>query len=524
MMRIGRRGALAASFAAGLPAPLAAQPVGRLVIGTKLDPSSMDPHYFNGTENSNVQAQCFEALLRVDPDGKLQPGLAESWTQVDPTTWRIALRRNVRFHDGTAFTAEDVRVTFDRVPKVENSPGPFTAYVRNIAKIEIPDPHTLMLTTSRPDPLLIRDLARIFIIPAKLGTAVTTQEFNGGRAAIGTGPYRLVQYVPGQRVVFARNDSYWGERATWGEVVFLPNKSDASRAAALLAGDVDMMDFPAVSDLAAMRRNPQLSVISRPGARIMYMQLDHDREVSPFASGPDGKNPLRDVRVRRALSIGVDRQAIVDRMLDGAGTPAGQMPAPGLPGAAPDLKAPVYDPDRARALLAEAGVASGFKLTMHGTSDRYPGGDRVLQAMAQYYSRLGIDVSVELVPNAAFFPAATRREYSYFFVGYGADDVTVYLRTVLHSYDRSRNLGSSNRGRYANPKVDALIRDLLTEMDTAKRERMMGEAFSISEGEDVAVVSLYYPTYDWVTRRSRVTYSPHIMGYTWAMLAEPAKA
>lgn len=514
-------------IAAGLPALLplrraAAQGQGdRLVIGTKLDPSSMDPHYFNGTENTNAHAHIFEALLGVSAAGRVTPALAEAWEATGRTSWRFRLRREVRFHDGSPFTARDVLYSIARVPRVANSPGPFTAYVRNIDRIEAPDDHTILIETKAPDPFLPRDLARVLIIPASLGDAVRTADFNAGRATIGTGPYRLASFASGERLVFARNETYWGPRAPWREVVLRIIRSDASRAAALLANELDMMDFPAVADVGGFARRPNLAVVREPGARIMYVQMDHDREVSPFAAGPDGKNPLRDVRVRRALSIGVDRQALVERVLDGAGAPAGQMAAPGQPGGAPDLRAPAYDPARARALLAEAGVARGFRLTIHGTSDRYPGGDRVVQTLAQFYSRLGIDVSVQLVPNAAFFPQASRRDYSFFFLGYGADDVSVYLRTVLHSFDADRNLGSSNRGRYANPRVDELVRACMTEMDDARREALMSQAFALAEGEDVAVISLYYPTYDYVVLRGRLDYTVHTLGYTWAMLARP---
>lgn len=511
--------ATAAGDAARAQAP-AAGPT--LTIGTKLDPSSMDPHFFNGAENNSALAHIFDRLVAVDTEGRLQPGLAESWTATSPTEWEFKLRRGVTFHDGTPFTARDVAFTVARVPRVENSPGPFTAYVRNIASLEIVDDHTIRLKTPAPDPFLPRDLGRVFIIPASLGEGVRTPDFNAGRATIGTGPYRLVEYVPSDRLVFVRNDTYWGGRPDWARVVMRPNKSDASRAAALLSGDVDMIDFPAAADLAGMRRRPEFAVVQEPAARIMYVQLDHDREVSPHAQGPDGKNPLRDVRVRRALSIGVDRQAIVERVLEGAGTPAGHMAVPGQPGASKTLRPAPYDPERARALLTEAGYPNGFRMAIHGTSDRYPSGDKVVQVLAQYYSRLGVDVSVQLVPNAAFFPQASRREYSFFFLGYGSDDPSVYLRTVLHSYDRERGLGSSNRGRYANPRVDELIRTSLVEMDDERRERLMAEAFDIAEGEDVAVISLYYPTYDYVLRRDRVAaYAVHTLGNTWAMLAKP---
>ena len=512
----------AAMLAAATPA--SAQTSQRLVIGTKLDPSSMDPHYFNGTENLNAQAHVFECLIGVDTEGNLQPMLAESWRSLAPRLWEIRLRRDVRFHDGQPFTADDVILTFARIPKVESSPGSFVTYVSNITRAEARDPHTLHLETATPDPFFPRALSRVFIIPASLGEQVKTADFNNGRAAIGTGPYRLVQYRPSESIVMARNPDWWGGQAAWEEVVLRPLRSDGTRAAALLARDVDMIDFPAAADLERMRRRPELEVMQRPGARVMYIQMDHAREVSPFAQGPNGKNPLQDARVRRALSIGVDRRALTERLLDGSGTPAGQMPVMGQAGSSGRLRPPALDPGAARALLAEAGVAQGFRLTIHGTSDRYPSGDRVVQTLAQYYSRLGIDASVQLVPNNVFYPAASRGEYSFFFLGYASEDPSIYLRTVLHSNDAQRRLGSSNRGRYSNPRVDALIRASLAELDDAKRNAMMAEAFDVAEGEDVAVISLYHPTYDYIMRRSRVSYQPHTLGRTWAMLARPTDA
>ncbi|WP_192886541.1 ABC transporter substrate-binding protein [Agrobacterium sp. LAD9] len=526
-MPIGRRSFLASAvlmtgaFTAGRAA--SAPSDDRLVIGTKLDPTSLDPHYFNGAENRDAHPHIYDPLIAIGPDGELVPMLAAKWQVIDPTTWEFTLREGVSFHDGTPFTAADVVFTIGRVPQVRNSPSPLTPYVKSIVKAEALSEHRLRLTTSQPNPFLLQDLTWIFIVPAKLGEGITTADFNSGRAAIGTGPYSLKEYVPSDHLAMTRNKIYWRGTPDWAEVVVRPIKSDAARTSALLSGDIDMMNFPTATDLSQLKAREGLAVMQKPGFRVMYMQMDQYRDDSPFVKGPNGENPLKDVRVRRALSLGVDRRAIVEKLLQGMGTPAGQMAVPTQFGASPSLTPPPYDPVKARELLAEAGYAKGFKLTLHGTSDRYPGGDVVAQAVAQYFQRLGIEMTVALVPNAVFFPQTSKGAYSMTFSGYGSDDASVYLRTAIHSQNPEKGLGGSNRGRYVNPKVDRLIEEAQVEMDDRKRAELLGAAFTIAEGEDVAVISLYYPTYDWVARTDRVRYQPHISGFTWAMLAKPAK-
>jgi peptide/nickel transport system substrate-binding protein len=266
-----------------------------------------------------------------------------------------------------------------------------------------------------------------------------------------------------------------------------------------------------------------MAVFQRPAARVMYAQMDSDREVSPHAKGKDGKNPLRDPRVRKALSMAIDREAIVRAVLEGAGAPASHMASPGTPGFNAALAVEKYDPAGARKLLAEAGHADGFQLTVHGTSDRYPNGDKVAQAMAQYFARVGIDTRVELVPNTLFFPQASKLEYSFFFAGFGSVDPSVYLRTVLHGFDAAKGLGSSNRGRYKAADVDQAIEKALTTMGDAARNATMAAAFALAEGRDQAVISVYYPTYDFAARKDKVVYTPDADGRTNAILARPAK-
>jgi len=227
--------------------------------------------------------------------------------------------------------------------------------------------------------------------------------------------------------------------------------------------------------------------------------------------------------VRKALSMAIDRAGLVRAVLEGAGAPASHMASPGTAGFNAAMAVEKYDPAGAKKLLAEAGYPDGFQLTVHGTSDRYPNGDKVAQALAQFFARVGIDAKVELVPNALFFPQASKLEYSFFFAGFGSVDPSVYLRTVLHSFDSVKLWGSSNRGRYKATDVDALIEKALATLDDKERNKMMADAFALAEGRDQALLSIYYPTYDFAGRKDKVVYTPDADGRMNAILAKPVK-
>jgi peptide/nickel transport system substrate-binding protein len=507
-----------------LCALLAASPLQArdLVIGSKLDPSSLDPHYFNSADTVHPQTHVFERLIDLDREGALTPGLALSWKSIDPLTWEFKLRPGVTFHNGAPFTAHDVAFTFERIPTVK-SPGPFTGYTKQVTGLEIVDDLTLRMRTAAPHPFLPIDLTVVFIVSRTTGMEATTADYNTGKAAIGTGPYRLVQFSPGDRVIFEAVPNHWSGRQPWNRVIFRTIKNDAARVAALLAGDVELIDLLPLNSLSTLKSNARVALFQRPAARVMYVQMDSDRDVSPHAAGPDGRNPLKDRRVRKALSLAIDRNLLVSNVLEGAGAPASQMASPGTPGFSSKLQVDRYDPAAARRLLAEAGYPNGFKLTIHGTSDRYPNGDKVAQALAQFYTRIGVETQVALVPNAVFFPQASRLEYSFFFAGYGSVDPSVYLRTVLHSFDQAKALGSSNRGRYANPRVDALVQQALVTLDDTRRNALMAEAFELAEGEDQAVISVYWPTYDFAGQKDKVVFTPDANGTMSALWAKPAR-
>src|SRR6266478_5953622 len=438
-----------------------------LAIGIGADVTAIDPHYHNLTPNTNVAAHIFDFLVLRDERQKTIPGLAESWKTVDPVTWEFKLRRGVRFHDGSEFTAADVLASIERVPTVPNSPSPFTAYTKQIKEMIVVDPYTIRFRTATPYPLMPSDMTQVAIV-SKAAAKATTEDFNSGRAAIGTGPYKLVRYAKGDRIELARYDGYWGGKTPWEKVTLRLLASDAPRVAALLAGDVQAIENVPTSDVATLRNDKRLALYRTVADRLIYLHLDSERDPSPFVTDRDGKpltkNPLKDSRVRKAISKAINRQALAERVMEGQAVPTGQLLPEGFFGYARNLKVEVYDPEGAKKLLAEAGYPNGFGLTIHSPNNRYVNDAKVAQAVAQMLARVGIATRVEAMPSATFFPQATELKFSFMLVGWGSGtgEASSPLKALVTTYNRDKGFGTANRGRYSNPKVDALVEEACT--------------------------------------------------------------
>jgi len=478
-----------------------------LTFGVGAPVTSLDPHYHQLSPNSAVAEMIFSGLTATDAQARVVPDLAESWRVIDATTWEFKLRPGVRFHNGSAFTAEDVAFTFDRVPKVPNSPSSFAIYTRPILAVEIVDSHTLRLRTAAPAPLLPTDLAQVMILDRETHAAATTEAFNAGPLAIGTGPFRLTTYRNGDRIVFERHDDWFGPRPHWQQATLRMITNDAARTAALLAGDVDLIDQVPTSDLAKLRTEPRFTLTEITGLRLIFLGFDHSRaEATPFVTDHEGKpispNPLRDVRVRRALSLAIDRGAITERVMEGAAIPAGQFLPEGAFGAVPDLAAPRADPEAARRLLAEAGFPQGFRITLHGPNDRYPNDARIIQAIGQMWTRIGVRTTIEAQPWTSFVARAARQELSSFLIGWGSSsgEASNPLRNLVATFDRDKGYGASNRGRYSNAEVDGLVDRAMRELDDPKREALLQQATRLVFDE-VGILPLHIQRNAWAMRR-----------------------
>ena len=475
-----------------------------LTLGTKLELNTLDPHFFAAFPTNSSMEYFFDKLVELDDKLQIRPALATSWKLVDDTTWEFRLRKGVAFHDGSPFTADDVIFTIDRVPNVPNSPNSFAQFTRAIESIRKVDDHTIVVKTKAPNPQMLQDFANIFIVSAKVAKGATTADFNAGKAVVGTGPYRLVEWVNGDRLVVERNDKYWGTRPHWARVTERVIAKDPSRLASLLAGQVDAIDAVPIADLERLRKEGRFALFRGPAALVHYVALDSNRDVSPFVTAKDGKplaaNPLKDPRVRKALSLAINRDAIVKRVMEGSGVPASQLLSERFATSSKSLKPDPHDPAKAQALLKEAGWGDGFRIVLHSTGDRYPNDSSVAQAIAQMWTRIGLRAEVEALPGSVFFSRASKQEFSAFAAQYGAEDAINSLRALVATWNPQRGFGSANRTRYSNPVVDNLLTEALVTMDDELRQQKLERAINFAMG-DQPLIPVFYPIFDFAAKK-----------------------
>lgn len=500
-----------------------------LAIGLSAPISSIDPHFHNLGPNNQISKHVFETLFKQDEQQKVVPGLAESWRAVDETTWEVKLRRNVKWHDGTEFTAADVIATLKRIPNVPNSPASFAIYTRPIKDASAKDNHTLILKTERPHPLLPNDLLAIHIVPKAIAESAKTEDFNSGKAMIGTGPYKFVEYVAGDRIVYAVNDKYWGAKPHWQKVRFKMISNAAARVAALLAGDVQMIEAVPTADIAKLSKDARVSLSSAVSNRVIYLHMDTGREKnSPFVTDKAGKpleaNPLRDVRVRRAISKAIDREAITSRIMEGQSKPAGQLLPETFFGTSKKLQPEKYDLEGAKKLLAEAGYPDGFGITLHAPNNRYINDEKIAQAVAQYLTRAGIAAKLETMPSNVFFSRGSKLEFSFLLAGWGAEtgENSSPIRSLIASFNPQLGQGAANRGRFSDAGVDAILQTALVTIDDTKRGLMLAAAVEKGIGELLAVIPVHYEVSTWATRKGLV-YKARADQYTFAFEVRAAK-
>ena len=503
------RTVVTAWFAALCMAPVNAADIS---IALGADVTSIDPHYHNLTPNNNIAEHVFETLVTKDARSKLKPALAESWRAVDDLTWEFKLRRGVKFHDGSDFTAQDVVFTLDRVPNVPNSPSSFVTYSKQITEKIVVDPYTIQFKTATPYPLMATDMSTIFVVSARAAKGAATEDFNSGKATIGTGPFKFVRYAKGDRIELARNDAYWGAKAAWDKVTLRIITADPTRVAALLAGDVRAIENVPTADIARIAKSSDLTLYRTVSHRLMYLHLDSDRERSPFVTDKAGKplekNPLKDLRVRRAISKAINRQALVERVMEGAAVSTGQLMPEGLFGYTSALKPEPYDVEGAKKLLAEAGYPDGFGLTLHAPNNRYVNDEQIAQAIAQLLARVGIATRVDAMPSSIFFSRGSKLEFSLMLVGWGSDtaEASSPLKALLATFNTQKGMGTANRGRYSSAKMDDMLTQALATVDDAKRERLLQQATEIAVG-DLGIIPLYHQHNLWATRKG-ITYAP----------------
>ncbi|MFH5925779.1 ABC transporter substrate-binding protein [Roseomonas xinghualingensis] len=495
----------AALLAAALTLPAAAQAQDLLRIGVEAGPTSLDPHYASLITNIAYGRHVFQPLIQQDARQELRPAIASSWRVVDDLTWEFTIDPKARFHDGAPVTAEDVAFTIQRAGNVPNSPSSFGYATRVVTAVEDAGNGVVRIRTRVPTPLLANNLSLVMIVSKKHGEAATTPDYNSGKAMIGTGPFRHVSWQPGSAFVAERNPHFHGPAPAFARVELRPITAAASRVAALNAGDVDMIEIVPPEQFERFRGDQRFATSESPSNRLIFLTLDSDREQSPHIRAKDGSpvaNPLRDARVRRALSLAINRQALVDRILRGQAVAAGDLGPEGYFGASPDLKAEALDLEAARKLLAQAGFPQGFAVQVNGPNDRFVNDEQVLQAIAQMWTRLGVAATVEAKPRGVWLSEAAQLKYSVNLAGFSPNpEVLGMLETQVHSWNTSLGLGTANRGRYSNPAVDALIQQARQTMNNDDRARLTRQATHQAIREETALIPLYFQVNTWAMRR-----------------------
>jgi len=472
------------------------------------DVLTLDPHSQNHATTHNILGHAYEALVRYDKEYKVEPALATSWQATSPTSWRFNLRKNVKFHDGSPFTADDVIFSFDRIRQPQ---GTMQIYVSGIKEIKKVDDHTIDIILDKPVPTLLNNFTTFYIMSKAWAAANKSEKVQdykakeetfASRNTNGTGPYILKEWAPDQRIVLTANKSWWGKLdGNVTDITYTPIKADATRIAALLAGDVDVVTDLPTQDVARLRSNQNLSVLDGPEVRTIFIGLDQGSNELKY--GHKGANPFKDVRVRQALNMTVDRQAIQRTIMRNLSLPAALMIAPGVNGHSPDLdKPPAVNIDAAKKLLADAGYPNGFEFTLDCPNNRYVNDEEVCQAVVGMWAKIGVRTKLNAMPFGPFIAKIQNFDSSAYLLGWGV--ATYDAQYSLQSLVRTRTSGADgnfNLAKVSNKKVDDLVDAMGIETDTAKRNAMIKEALTITRDEAL-YIPLHHQMRPWAMKKN----------------------
>ena len=495
-----------------------------LRVANQGDVQSMDPHSLNETLQLSFTASVYEPLVGRDRNMALVPLLATKWTQTSPTVWRFDLRRNVKFHDGTPFTADDVVFTFKRAAGDGSDMKGYTQAFKTVRKI---DDHTVEIETGAPYPILPDVISNVYVMSKKWCEDNKAEipvdrrkgiENTASFKSNGTGPFRLRERQPSVRTTLVRNFSYWDKVDTnIDDIVFTPIGNDATRVAALLSGEIDVMEPVPLQDVERIKSAGTLTVLQGPELRTIFLGMDQKRDELQFSS-VKGKNPFKDKRVRQAFFQAIDIEAIKARTMRGAATPTALMVAPGVRGFQTDMnKRLPYDSEAAKKLLAEAGYPSGFEVGMNCPNDRYVNDAAICQAVAANLARIGVKVNLMAETKVSYFPKILRRDTSFYLLGWtpSTGDSHDVLSAIMAT-PTDKGQGQFNLGAYSNPRLDDLTLKIQSETDEKKRNDMIREAFKIHQ-DDVGHIPLHQQALAWgmSNRVSLVQLPDNRMFFKW---------
>ena len=478
------------------------------------DIPTLDIHSQNNALGNGVHAAIYESLLYYNSKTfKLEPMLATSWKLMTPTQLRVTLRKGVKFSDGSMLTPEDVVFSLNRaMAKTSN----FGVYAQGIDRVVKVDDSTVDILTKAPNPVLLNQLTELRIMSkawAEKNKSVepkdikTKDENFAHRNAMGTGPYVVKEWQPDQKLVLVRNQSWWGHavKAQSGnvtEIVYTPIKSEATRIAALLSGEVDFVLDPTPQDLGRLKATAALKVVEGSENRTIFLGMDQHRD-ELVGSNIKGKNPLKDVRVRKALYQAIDIEAIHKSVMRGLSQPTGAIISPQVNGwtKKANQRWP-YNVDAAKKMLSEAGYPDGFEVDFACPNNRYINDERICQAVTAMWARIGVKAKLRTQPLVTYFPMIQRYEASIYMLGWGVPtfDALYSLQSLVRSVGVGGD-GNYNVGRYSNPQMDGLIERIKVETDAKHRNGLIEKSLLLSH-EDVAYLPLHNQVIPWAMKKN----------------------
>ena len=462
---------------AAIALPATAMAISDLVIATDAPPKAMNPHAFSSDANFSYMSNFFDALLERK-EGKLAPALAVKWDRVDAITWKFELRKGVKYHNGNDFNAADVKYTYERMK------DPKFSQLLNIAKaiesIETPDDYTVIFKTVKPIPWFAETMHQNFIVDKE--STETRDDGDYNTRAIGTGAYKFVEWVKGSYIRMEANEDYWEGAPKYKTVDIRPITEESTRFAALAGKQVDIVNGVPLTLYDRVKTMPHVEVISQPARRAIYMGIGN-AEGTPYA----------DIRVRQAIAHAINEPEIIEKIMHGQATIAHQIPDVPTVGYDPSIKRLGYDPEKAKKLLAEAGYADGFEITIAGPNDRYINDEKICEAVAKYLAKVGLKVKLDVKPKSIFFDEITSYKHNFYLLGWfdGAFDFGRSSEKLLHTPDKDKGMGTYNGAKYSDKEIDSQLASSASIVDLAERQKAL-QAINKKSVEDVAWIPLHY--------------------------------
>lgn len=488
----------------------------KIVIAQSSDALYLDPQVIDDGSTNSILSNLYDGLVKRKADLSVVPGLAERWEQKDERTWVFYLRKGVTFHDGKSFSADDVLFTIDRLKKQKVVSG----LARGIAEVRKIDDFAVEIKTPSAYPILLNDLVKVLIISKDYVAQVGNETFN--QKPIGTGPYRVKEWIKEDHLTLEANEKYWNGMPAIKTVVFRPISNEATRTAALLSGEVDLIADVPVRDADRIAKDTKLTLIREPSLRLIYLILDIGRDKTPAIDLP--KNPFKDERVRQAARLGLDIDSIVKSVMNGHAYPATQGNPKEVAGYIDGVQSSQYDPEKAKQLLHDAGYPDGFTVTLDSPNNRYPNDSKVAEAVAAQWAKIGINVKLNLMPKAVYFDytrLADKTTVS--LIGWTSEnaDAGFWYRAFFYSRDKKAGYGGSNRSFYANPEFDQLLDKADSAPQLAERAQYLQQASRLLQN-DLPMLPLYFQENTYAFNK-KVDFKPRKDEYVYVFDIKPAK-